>query len=59
MLRVQNLISRTQNEEDSDKKNKLFIAGCNVDFKSFVIQNSEGDDFHIYPQTDQTVKVIY
>ena len=45
MLRVQNLISRTQNEEDSDKKNKLFIAGCNVDFKSFVIQNSEGDDF--------------
>ena len=45
MLRVQNLISRTQNEEESDKKNKLFIAGCNVDFKSFVIQNSEGDDF--------------
>ena len=45
MLRVQNLISRTQNEKESDKKNKLFIAGCNVDFKSFVIQNSEGDDF--------------
>ena len=45
MLRVQNLISRTQNEEETDKKNKLFIAGCKVDYKSFVIQNSEGDDF--------------
>jgi two-component system alkaline phosphatase synthesis response regulator PhoP len=55
MLRVQNLISRTQNEEESDKKNKLFIAGCNVDLKSFVIQNSEGDDFTL---THKQIKLL-
>ena len=55
MLRVQNLISRTQKEEESDKKNKLFIAGCNVDFKSFVIQNSEGDDFTL---THKQIKLL-
>ncbi len=55
MLRVRNLISRTQNEEESDKKNKLFIAGCNVDLKSFVIQNSEGDDFTL---THKQIKLL-
>ena len=55
MLRVQNLISRTQNEEESDKKNKLLIAGCNVDLKSFVIQNSEGDDFTL---THKQIKLL-
>ena len=55
MLRVQNLISRTQNEEETDKKNKLFIAGCKVDYKSFVIQNSEGDDFTL---THKQIKLL-
>jgi len=55
MLRVRNLISRTQIEEESDKQNKLFIAGCNVDLKSFVIQNSEGDDFTL---THKQIKLL-
>ena len=55
MLRVQNLISRTQYTEESDKKNKLFIAGCNVDLKSFVIQNSDGNDFTL---THKQIKLL-
>lgn len=55
ILRVQNLISRTQNEGESDKQNKLFIAGCNVDLKSFVIQNSDGDDFTL---THKQIKLL-
>ena len=55
ILRVQNLISRTQNEEESDKQNKLFIAGCNVDLKSFVIQNSDGDVFTL---THKQIKLL-
>jgi len=55
MLRVQNLISRTQYEKESDKKNKLYIAGCNVDFKSFVIQNIEGDNFTL---THKQIKLL-
>ena len=55
MLRVQNLISRTQYKEESDKKNKLYIAGCDVDFKSFVIHNIEGDDFTL---THKQIKLL-
>jgi two-component system alkaline phosphatase synthesis response regulator PhoP len=43
LIRVENLIKRTQYEEKSSEKNKLFIAGCNIDFKSFVVENSHGD----------------
>jgi two-component system, OmpR family, alkaline phosphatase synthesis response regulator PhoP len=43
LIRVENLIKRTQYEEKPSEKNKLFIAGCDIDFKSFVVKNSHGD----------------
>tara|TARA_B100001094_G_C18150267_1_gene783284 strand:+ start:466 stop:1158 length:693 start_codon:yes stop_codon:yes gene_type:complete len=42
LLRVKNLIKRTQSLSNNSKSKILFLAGCKIDLKSFVIEDSQG-----------------
>jgi two-component system alkaline phosphatase synthesis response regulator PhoP len=45
LLRVKNLIERTQSLSNNSKNKILFLAGCKIDLKSFVIEDSQGEQF--------------
>jgi two-component system alkaline phosphatase synthesis response regulator PhoP len=43
LLRVKNLIDRTKIRESSLDNEHIILAGCKIDFKSFIIENNDGD----------------
>ena len=52
LLRVSNLIVRTQSLSNNSKNKILFLAGCKINLKSFVIEDSLGEKVYINPQTN-------
>ena len=55
LLRVKNLIDRTQSFSNNSKNKILYLAGCKIDFKSFVIEDGKGEKFTL---THKQIKLL-
>ena len=55
LLRVKNLIDRTQIKESSLDDEHIILAGCKIDFKSFIIENNDGDQVTL---THKQIKLL-
>lgn len=55
LLRVKNLIDRTQIKESSLDDEQIILAGCKIDFKSFIIENNDGDQVTL---THKQIKLL-
>ena len=55
LLRVKNLIERTQLKELPSENGVLTMAGCKIDFNSFTIENKDGDQVTL---THKQIKLL-
>lgn len=55
LLRVKNLIDRTQIKESSLDDEQIILAGFKIDFKSFIIENNDGDQVTL---THKQIKLL-
>jgi two-component system alkaline phosphatase synthesis response regulator PhoP len=55
LLRVSNLIVRTQSLSNNSKNKILFLAGCKIDLKSFVVEDNLGEK---YTLTHKQIKLL-
>jgi len=55
LLRVKNLIDRTQIKESSLDDEHIILADCKIDFKSFIIENNDGDQVTL---THKQIKLL-
>ena len=55
LLRVSNLIVRTQSLSNNPKNKTLFLAGCKIDLKSFVVEDNLGEK---YTLTHKQIKLL-